>query len=99
MLIWMGIKKRRNAKAQQARAAGKGSSGRQLHAARALTSEPLTGSAAPTTSASSLVPELLAAETRQRARPAPPQAAGRRPAIAERPVRRRSPCRCTRPGR
>ncbi len=36
MLIWMGIKKRRNAKG----AAGKGSSGRQLHAARALTNEP-----------------------------------------------------------
>ena len=79
-------------------AAGKGSSGRQLNAARAVTNEPLTGSAAPTTSAFSLVLELLAAETRERARPAP---AGRRhrPAIAERPVRRRSPCRCTRLGR
>ena len=59
MLTWMGIKKRRNAKA-----AGKGSSGRV---------------AAQTTSASSLVLELLAAETRQRARPAPPQAAGTHP--------------------
>jgi hypothetical protein len=35
MLIWMGIKKR-----GREGGAGKGSSGRQLHAARALTNEP-----------------------------------------------------------
>jgi hypothetical protein len=48
----MGIKKRRAVKAEQARQA-RAAAARQLHAARALTSEPLTGSAAPTTSASS----------------------------------------------
>jgi hypothetical protein len=36
MLIWMGIKKRRAREG----GAGKGSSARQLHAARALTGEP-----------------------------------------------------------
>ena len=61
MLIWMGSKSAGTRRRRRR--------SRQLHAARALTNDRLTGSAAPTTSASSLVPELPAAETRQRARP------------------------------
>lgn len=38
-------------------------------------------------------------ETRQRAGPALPVGRRHTPAIAKRPVRRRSHCRCTRPGR